>query len=60
MVLIIVVFVWTCNGVKNSSLSIGVDEKIDCTPNIVDRMRAIGQWEFLTDSDEELIDTVRK
>ena len=58
--LIIVVFVWTCNGVKKSSLSIGVDEKIDCTPNIVDRMRAIGQWEFLTVSDEELIDTVRK
>ena len=60
MVFIIVVFVWTCNGVKKSSLSIGVDEKIDCTPNIVDRMRAIGQWEFLTVSDEELIDTVRK
>ena len=60
VVLIIVVFVWTCNGVKKSSLSIGVDEKIDCTPNIVDRMRAIGQWEFLTVSDEELIDTVRK
>ena len=60
MALIIVVFVWTCNGVKKSSLSIGVDEKIDCTPNIVDRMRAIGQWEFLTVSDEELIDTVRK
>ena len=60
MVLVVIFMVWTCNGVKNSSLSLGVNEKIDCTPNIVDRMRAIGQWEFLTISDEELIDTVRK
>ena len=60
MVLVVIFMVWTCNGVKNSSLSLGVSEKIDCTPNIVDRMRAIGQWEFLTVSDEELIDTVRK
>ena len=60
VVLVVVGIVWTCNGVKNSSLSLGVNEKIDCTPNIVDRMRAIGQWEFLTVTDEELIDTVRK
>ena len=60
VILVVVGIVWTCNGVKNSSLSLGVNEKIDCTPNIVDRMRAIGQWEFLTVSDEELIDTVRK
>ena len=60
VVLVVVGIVWTCNGVKNTSLSLGVNEKIDCTPNIVDRMRAIGQWEFLTVSDEELIDTVRK
>ena len=52
--------VWTCQGVKNTSLSIVTNEKIDCTPNIVDRMKAIGQWEFLVVSDEELIDTVRK
>ena len=60
VVLVVVGVIWTCNGVKKSSLSLGVDEKIDCTPNIVDRMRAIGQWEFLTISDEELIDTIRK
>ena len=60
VVLVVVGIVWTCNGVKNTSLSLGVNEKIDCTPNIVDRMRAIGQWEFLTVTDEELIDTVRK
>ena len=36
MVLVVIFMVWTCNGVKNSSLSLGVSEKIDCTPNIVD------------------------
>lgn len=52
--------IWACQGVKKTSLSIVTNEKIDCSPNIVDRMRAIGQWEFLAVSDEELIDTVRK
>lgn len=60
VVAVVVLAIWTCQGVKNSSLSIVTSEKIDCTPNIVDRMKAIGQWEFLAITDEELIDTVRK
>ena len=60
VILIVVVIFKVCDGVKNTSLSIVTNEKIDCTPNIVDRMKAIGQWEFLAVSDEELIDTVRK
>lgn len=60
LVLVVVAVLWTCNGVKNTSISLGTDDRIDYTPNIVDRMKAIGQWEFLAISDEELIDTVRK
>ena len=60
VILIIVVAFKVCEGVKDTSLSIVTNEKIDCTPNIVDRMKAIGQWEFLVVSDEELIDTVRR
>lgn len=37
-----------------------VNDKIDLTPTQVLSMREIGQWEFLSIEDEELIDTVRK
>lgn len=37
-----------------------VDEKIGLTPVQVLSMREIGQWEFLSIEDEELVDTVRK
>jgi hypothetical protein len=60
IVLVVVITFKICEGIKDTSISIVTNEKIDCTPNIVDRMRAIGQWEFLAVSDEELIDTVRK
>ncbi len=46
-------------GVKSSNVSIAVDEKIENTPISVERMRQIGQWEFLCVSDEEVIDTTR-
>lgn len=60
LVLVVVAVLWTCNGIKNTSVSLVTNDRIDYTPNIVDRMKAIGQWEFLAVSDEELIDTVRK
>lgn len=47
-------------GVKSSNVSIAVDEKIENTPISVERMRQIGQWEFLCVSDEEVIDTTRR
>lgn len=52
--------VWLFSDIKDSGLSIGIDDSIDVTPTMVDKMHEIGQWEFLSVSDEELIDTVRK
>lgn len=40
-------------------MSFLTNDRIDDTPTIVEQMREIGQWEFLSISDEELIDTVR-
>lgn len=44
----------------NSSNGIGfkTNRKIDITPAQIESIRRIGQWEFLSISDEELIDTV--
>ncbi len=50
---------WLFHSAKNSSLSLSHDDTIDVSPTIVDKMRTIGQWEFLAISDEELIDTTR-
>lgn len=59
IIAVVVCVVWLCNATKDSSLSFTSNDDIDVTPTIVERMRSIGQWEFLSVSDEELIDTVR-
>jgi hypothetical protein len=41
-------------------VSIEADQTIDITPQQIESIRAIGQWEFLSISNEELIDTTRK
>jgi len=43
-----------------NGITIGTDDTIDETPQVITAMKAIGQWEFLAISDEELVDTVRK
>lgn len=48
------------HGCNSSSASLSVDEKINDTPISIERMRQIGEWEFLCISDEELVDTTRK
>lgn len=54
------IIVWKGHEMKENGIAIDVDRTIDVTPTLVDKMQAIGQWEFLTISDEELIDTIRK
>ena len=47
------------NKVTSNSLSLTTDNRIDVTPQQVRAMRAIGQWEFLSLTDEEMVDTIR-
>ncbi len=57
---IVGVIVWMGYKIKDDSFTIGYSNKIDDTPTIVEQMKEIGQWEFLSISDEELVDTVRR
>lgn len=57
---IVGVIVWMGYKIKDDSFTIGYSDKIDDTPTIVEQMKEIGQWEFLSISDEELVDTVRR
>jgi len=51
--------VWMGYKMKDNSLDIGINDKIEQTPTVVSQIREIGQWEFLSITDEELVDTVR-
>lgn len=45
---------------RDNSLTVKVNDKINITPTQVLAMKEIGEWEFLSIEDEEMIDTVRK
>ena len=48
--------VWLTN---NNSIGITQNNRIDITPTQIRSIERIGEWEFLSISDEELVDTVR-
>ena len=51
---------WLLFAEKDNHLSLGTDDAIDITPEQIESIKAIGEWEFLSISNEELVDTVRK
>ena len=60
-VVIGIIAVWLLiRGVRQTEISLEADQHIDVTPQQIESIRAIGQWEFLAISNEELIDTTRK
>ena len=60
LVAVILVLWWLLFAEKNNHVGLEVDDAIDVTPEQIADIKAIGQWEFLNISDEELVDTVRK
>lgn len=47
------------NKMTDASASIEIDQRIGITPTQIKSMKDIGQWEFLSIADEEMIDTTR-
>ena len=60
LVVVIIVLWWLLFAEKDNRLKLGVDDDINVTPEQIQSIRNIGEWEFLSISDEELVDTVRK
>ena len=58
--LVIVALFWLRNCTKNDYIKLGADDAIDPTPTQIQSIKAIGEWEFLSVSLEELTDTIRK
>ena len=57
--LVLGVGAYLLNRVSENSATTEVDQRIDVTPTQITAMKQIGQWEFLSVSDEELVDTLR-
>ena len=53
------VFFFAYRAISNTGAEIAVDDRIDVTPTHVGLMKQIGEWEFLSIADEELVDTMR-
>ena len=59
-VLALILGIWLIFSVKKTEVSVDVDQKINITPEQIESIKAIGEWEFLSIADEEMVDTVRK
>ena len=59
LVAFILVFWWLVFADKDNYVSMEADDGINVTPEQIQSIKDIGEWEFLSISDEELVDTVR-
>jgi len=65
LIIIAIAVVWfaikaTIHTVSETEVSVDVDQTINITPEQIESIKAIGEWEFLSIADEEMVDTVRK
>ena len=58
--LLFAVIMWVKSITKGNYVAFGADTAIDVTPTQIQSIKDIGEWEFLSVSAEELVDTVRK
>lgn len=59
-ILLVMLLAWVYNGVKTSHMELITNQQIDITPEQIQSIKDIGEWEFLSISDEELVDTIRR
>jgi hypothetical protein len=59
LILLVLLVGWVYRDIKTTRLRIGADQQIDITPQQIQSIKEIGEWEFLSISDEEMVDTIR-
>ena len=60
-VIVVAGIVWRLTDeAKDAKLEVVSDNKIDITPEVIQSIKSIGEWEFLSIADEEMVDTTRK
>ena len=60
VIAVILIAVWLYHALGDARLEIGTNDSINLTPTQIESIKAVGEWEFLSISTEELVDTTRK
>ena len=60
VIAVILLAIWLYRSLGDSRLEIGANDSIGLTPTQIESIKAVGEWEFLSISTEELVDTTRK
>ena len=60
LIAVVAIFFWVRSAFKGNYLELGTNDNIEPTPTQIQAIRDIGEWEFLSISAEEMVDTVRK
>ncbi len=60
VIVVVVLLIWLVRSIQKTEVNVDIDDRINVTPEQIESIKAIGEWEFLAISDEELVDTVRK
>ena len=60
IIAVILLAVWIYRSLGDARLEMGSDDSIGLTPTQIESIKAGGEWEFLSISTEELVDTTRK
>ena len=60
LIAVVAIFFWVKSAFKGNYLELGTNDNIEPTPTQIQSIRDIGEWEFLSVSAEEMVDTVRK
>ena len=58
--ILIIAAIWLYQGVRQTEIGLDVNEGIDITPEQIQKIKDIGEWEFLSVADEQLVDTTRR
>ena len=59
IIVVVLLAVWLYRSLGDARLEVGADDSIGLTPTQIESIKAVGEWEFLSVSTEELIDTTR-
>lgn len=59
IILLVCIVGWIYQDIRDGHIEFGADQQIDITPEQIKSIKEIGEWEFLSISDEELVDTIR-
>ena len=60
VIVVVLLAVWIYRSLGDVRLEMGADDSIGLTPTQIESIKAVGEWEFLSISTEELVDTTRK